>query len=178
MIDLDVDGAIVGDTLRVAGGGTVTVSAKAEGIFPIGSLELIQNGRVVASTEDRSGGRRLGLRTELRVDSDSWLAARCGGPGYWDAPSYPGPWERGLFAHTSPVYVACSDGEWERFDPPHARMMQGLIEAGLDRVRARGRVYPEDRITHHHREPDHLAFLERPFLEARGAVARRIGKVP
>jgi hypothetical protein len=176
IIDLDVDGSIAGDTLRVAGGGTVTVSARAEGIFPIGSLELVQNGRVVASTEDRSGGHRLELRTELRVDSDSWLAARCGGPEYWDAPSYPGPWERGLFAHTSPIYIACSDGEWARFDASHARMMQGLIEAGLERVRTRRRAYPEDRITHHHGEPDHLAFLERPFLEARDAVAQRIGQ--
>lgn len=173
MLDLEVDGAAVGDTVRVPGGGTVTVSARAEGIFPIGSLQLVQDGRVVASSEDRSGGRRIELRTQLRIESDSWLAARCGGPEYWDAPSYVGQWERGIFAHTSPVYVTCSDGEWSRFDPKQGRMMQALIDAGLERVRTRRRAYPEDRITHHHGEPDHGAFLERPFLEARDALARR-----
>jgi len=40
-----------------------------------------------------------------------------------------------------------------------------VVRAGLDRIR-RGRRYPEDRITHHHTEDDHGAFLERPFLEA------------
>jgi hypothetical protein len=173
IIDLAVDGAMVGDTVGIPGGGTVAVSATAESIFPVGSLQLVQDGRVVASTEDRSGGRRLELRTELRVETDGWLAARCGGPEYWDSPSYSGQWERGIFAHTSPVYVACTDGEWSRFDADHARMMRGLVDAGLERVRTRRRAYPEERITHHHGEPDHLAFLERPFLEAREALNRR-----
>ncbi|HEV8526199.1 MAG TPA: hypothetical protein VGS60_01445 [Actinomycetes bacterium] len=51
-----------------------------------------------------------------------------------------------------------------------------LITAGLERVR-RSRSYPEGRITHHHGDADHAAFLERPFLEALAALEQRIDRV-
>jgi hypothetical protein len=51
--------------------------------------------------------------------------------------------------------------------------MRVLIGSGLARIR-RGRRYPEERITHHHTEADHGAFLERPFLEALDRVQARI----
>jgi hypothetical protein len=72
------------------------------------------------------------------------------------------------------VYVAGEDGEWSRLDAEHARAMLTLIEAGIARLRS-GRAYPEDRITHHHGEVDHQAFLEGPFVEARDAVRARLG---
>jgi hypothetical protein len=169
----EVDGHEMGDTVRISGPGTVSVSAVAESIFPIGSLQVVANGEVVASTEDAAGARRLELTAEVPVDGDGWLAARCGGPGYWDPPSHREPWGRPVFAHTSPVYVACGDGEWSRFDAGHARAMLALIEGGLARTRS-GRRYPEDRITHHHSEADHQAFLERPFIEAMERVRARL----
>ncbi len=173
MLRFDVDGHEAGDTLRVSGPGTAAVSAVAESIFPVGVLEFVLNGEVVASTEGSSGSRRLELHADVRIQEDSWLAARCGGPHYWDGPSHRGPWERRIFAHTSPVYVTCGDGAWSRFDPGHARAMHMVIEAGLARLRS-GHAYPEDRITHHHDEPNHLAFLERPFLEALDRVRQRL----
>jgi hypothetical protein len=51
--------------------------------------------------------------------------------------------------------------------------MVTLIEAGIARLRI-GRHYPEDRITHHHGEDDHQAFLERPFVEALERVRARL----
>jgi hypothetical protein len=71
------------------------------------------------------------------------------------------------------VYVACGEGEWSLSDPEQDRRMLTLIEGGLDRIR-HGRRYPEDRITHHHLEDDHGAFLERPFLEALERVRARM----
>jgi len=174
MIELRVEGREIGDCVRMSGPGTVAVSARAEGIFPIWTLELICNGRVIASTEDPNGGRRLDLQADVRVDGNSWLAARCGGPHYFDAPSHHGPWERGVFAHTSPVYVACGDGEWSQFDADQARSMLALIEGGRQRVRHHAVSYPEGRISHHHGEPDHRAFLERPFAEALERVLERL----
>ena len=54
--------------------------------------------------------------------------------------------------------------------PPIHGLTTGAM---LDRIR-HGRRYPEDRITHHHAEDDHDAFLERPFLEALEAVRARM----
>jgi len=174
IVRFSVDGHEVGDTVRLSGAGTVSVEASAESVLPIASLQVVLNGEVVASEQRPSAVRRLELRTELKVEGDSWLAARCGGPNYFDGPSHRGPWERRIFAHTSPVYVTCGDGEWSHSDPEQDRRMLTLIEGGLGRVRAR-RAYPEDRITHHHLEPDHGAFLERPFLEALERVRSRMG---
>lgn len=172
ILRLRVDGSGIGDTVRLSGPGTVSVEASAESVLPMASLQLVLNGEVVAEAAEPEAVRRLDLKAEVEVTGDSWLAARCGGPAYWDGPSHRGPWERRIFAHTSPVYVACSEGEWSRSDPEQDRRMLTLIEGGLDRIR-RGRRYPEDRVTHHHLEDDHDAFLERPFLEALERVRAR-----
>ncbi len=174
IIELLVDGHEIGDTVRLSGPGTVEVSARAESIFPIWTLQLVLDGRVVASTEEPAGARRLELGAHVPIEAHGWLAARCGGPSYFDAPSHRGPWERGVMAHTSPVYVACGDGEWSKFEVDHARTMEALIEGGLAHMRQSAPRYPEGRISHHHGEPDHMAFLERPFREALERVRERL----
>lgn len=78
------------------------------------------------------------------------------------------------FAHSSPVYVSIGDGEWSRVDSEWTTAMLTQIQGGIDRLRS-GRHYPEDRITHHHAQPDHQAFLERPFVEALERVCARFG---
>jgi hypothetical protein len=175
IIDLEVEGRGPGATVHLSSPGRVHVRSWAESIFPIWTLQLVHDGRVVAAAEDPHGTRRLELDVEVEIPADGWLAARCGGPHYWDAPSHYGPWERGVFAHTSPVYVATGAGPWSRFDPGHAAAMEAMIEGGLERIRRRSRRYPEDRITHHHGEEDHQAFLERPFLEALERIRERLG---
>jgi hypothetical protein len=173
MIGLRVDGHEIGDTVKLFGPGTVTVEATTESVLPIESLQLLLNGEVIAAVGGRSGERQMQLREEVHIDGDAWLAARCGGPNYWDGTSHRDVWQRGIFAHTSPVYVACGGDEWSKRDPIQDQRMLTLIEAGLEHIR-NGRRYPEDRITHHHAEPDHAAFLERPFLEALEKVGDRI----
>jgi hypothetical protein len=133
------------------------------------------NGEVVDQVAQVSPARHLTLSSRVRVDGDSWIAARCGGPNYFDGPSHRGPWERRIFAHTSPVYVACGDADWRRRDPNEDERMWRLIEACLERIR-NGRGYSEERITHHHGESDHQAFLERPFLEALDRVRVRMNE--
>lgn len=172
IIRLTVDGHAIGDTVHLSGSGTVEVRADTESVLPIGTLQLVVNGDVVDEVAEPSMSRRLRLATHVRIESDSWIAARCGGPRYFDGPSHRGPWERRIFAHTSPVYVACGHGEWRRSVPDEDARMLALIQAGLERVRA-ARRYPEARITHHHGESDHQAFIERPFLEALARVRER-----
>jgi hypothetical protein len=176
LITLEVDGHGIGDTVSISGPGTVGVSARVQSIFPVSTLEIVQNGRVVASTAEREPARHLQLSTDLAVDDDSWLAARCGGPEHFDGLAHRDVWERRVFAHTSPVYVTTED-QWQMFDEEHAAYMQAVIEGTLAYVRERSTQYPADLVLHHHGETDHIGYLERPFLEALELVrGRREGR--
>ena len=173
MIDVSVDGHAIGDTVQMSGPGTVEVEAWAEGIFPIHTLEIVKNGRVVASAGSAGGTRRLELKEKVRVDGHSWLAARCGGPGYYDSNRHRDEWRRGIFAHTSPVYLACG-GKWSMYDPRVAQYMLTLIDGSLTYIQDAAHHYPPGTVTHHHGEEDHMAYLQRPLLEAQRAVQARI----
>ena len=168
-----VDGHEVGDTVQLPGAGTVEVEAWAESVLPMHRLEIVKNGRVVAATGSGSASRRLELRERIAVDGDSWLAARCGGPSYYDSVLHHDAWSRGIFAHTSPVYVACG-GAWRMFDPQVARYMLTMIEGGLVYIDETSARRQPGSVTHHHGEADHMAYLRRPFLEAQDAVRRRL----
>ena len=191
IVNLTVDGKRVGDTLNISGPGTVEVEAWAESIFPLHRLEIVSAGRVVASTESSKGTRRLELRERIAVDRHTWLAARCGGPGYFSEGNISSlsaaryghlnsahfdAWRRGIFAHTSPVYVACG-GDWWMFDPATAQYMLTLIEGDLEYIRHSSTQADHGSVTHHHGEEDHLAYLERPFHEARAAIHERMHKL-
>jgi hypothetical protein len=174
ILTFSVDGAQIGDTLALpAGGGTVEVEAVAESIFPVHTLEVVQGGRVVAAVEEPQGGRRLALRAKVHVDANTWLAARCGGPRYYEMARFLDCWGRGMFAHTSPIYVAVG-GPWDLFDPATAQYMLTLIEGSLAYIHHTAAHDPPGSATHHHGEEDHLAFLERPFQEATAAIHRRM----
>lgn len=174
LISLTVDGHMIGDTLRLPkSGGTVEVEAWAESTLPIHTLQIVQQGRVVAATEEAKGTRRLRLKTTLKIDGHTWLAARAGGPGYAAAVPHQDVWSRGIFAHTSPIYVACG-GDWWLFDREVAQYMLTLVDGALTYIRESGPQYPAGTVTHHHGEEDHLAYLERPFVEAREAIHRRM----
>jgi hypothetical protein len=168
MVQLTVDGHDIGDTIALNAAGTVQVEAWAESIFPLTSLEVVVNGRVVAAAESRNGARqRLTVSEPVRVDGHSWLAARC----YGVAPHLDW-WRRSIFAHTSPVYVSVG-GEWAPRDDAATRYLYTLVEGGLEYVRQRAPAYADDSVTHHHGQPDHRAFIEAPFREALAALRDR-----
>ena len=174
MIRLTADGQPIGSTINLPGnGGTVEVEASADSIFPIHTLQIVQAGEVVASTEENEGVHQLSLKANLNVDKHSWLAARCGGPNYAQAVPHHDGWRRGIIAHTSPIYIAVGS-EWWMFDPETANYMLTLIEGGLSYIRQTARHYEPGTVTHHHGEHDHLEFLSRPFQEARKAIHRRM----
>ncbi|MGH2344961.1 MAG: CehA/McbA family metallohydrolase, partial [Chloroflexota bacterium] len=174
MISLTVEGHMVGDTVRLPGnGGTVEVEASAESIFPIHRLEIVQQGRVVAAVEEHAGTRGLRLKTALKVDGHTWLAARVGGPGYTQTLRHHDVWSRGVMAHTSPIYIACGE-DWRLFDERTAQYMLTLIDGSLSYIRELSPRYRPGTVTHHHGEHDHQAYLERPFLEAQMEIHRRM----
>lgn len=123
VIDLTVDGNAIGETIVMSeSGGMVEVHAVAESFWPLGKLEVICNGHVAASTEDPRGARRLEVRERVVVSRTGWIAARCSGYA-----KHPGGY---VAAHTSPLYVTCSDTR--AFDGPAAEHMLALVEGGIE----------------------------------------------
>ena len=174
ILRLKVDGCDIGDTLRLPGnGGTVEVEARAESVVPIHTLQIVQEGRVVASADDAGGTRALKVEAKVEVKGHSWIAARCAGPGYTGVAHHDG-WGRSIMAHTSPVYLACGDGEWWMFDESTAQYMLTLVDGCLQYIRGQSRQHRPGTATHHHGGGDHMAYLESPFLEAREAIHRRL----
>src|SRR6185436_16951150 len=104
----------------------------------------------------------------LRVDGDTWLAARCGSDL-----RHNDFYARPIRAHTSPIYV--SSGEtWNYVDRSELEYLLTLVDGGLSFVRQTALHHPHGTVTHHHGEADHLAYLEGPFHEARDAIHRRL----
>jgi hypothetical protein len=171
LLTFSVEGAEIGDTIHVpAGGGTVEVLASVQSIFPVHCLQVVERGQVVTETRSAEGARRLTLRERVRVEGDTWMAARVAGPEYTAVPHRDG-WARGVMAHTSPIYIA--DGEeWRLTDPATLRYMQTLVEGSLGYIRELSHQHAPGTVTHHHGE-DHQTYLERPFLEALEALEQR-----
>ncbi len=172
IIHFSVDGKAIGDTVAISGPGTVEVEAWAESIFPINVLQIVRDGKVVAQTESASGTRRLELREKITIDKHTWLAARCGGPGYMGSFYHLDEMTRGMFAHTSPIYVAVG-GDWWMFSEETAQYMLTLIEGSISYIRETSAQHTHGGVTHHHGQDDHIAYLEKPFQEAHAAVHER-----
>ena len=102
-------------------GGSIEVEVEARSFVPFHRVEVVLNGRVVASREEQSGTRELTLKEKVQVPGAGWLAARCA--------SKLGPttgWGLGIQAHTSPVYVLVPGQEL--FSAPATTYMLTLIE--------------------------------------------------
>jgi hypothetical protein len=172
ILRLRVEGFDIGDTVSLPrGGGSVEVEAVAESAAPIHTLQLVTGGRVVAEATDPRGTRRLALRERIPVTQSGWIAARAGGPTYYDARRAHDTWQRAIFAHTSPIYVACGEGPWSSEDPATLEYMTTRIAGMLRYIREVAPI--ADTGGHPHGEPDHRAYLERPFHEALAAIAER-----
>jgi hypothetical protein len=175
LIELTVDGAQIGDTVHLpAGGGTVQVRATARSTLPVHTLQIVQNGQVIAQTDEANGARTLNVDVTVRVKASTWLCARTGGPEYKPV-AHHDVWGRGVFAHTSPVYVACGE-QWTMSDSAGLQYMLTLVGGSLEYIRQLSPQRHPERTMHHHGEADHLQFLERPFLEAQAALRARLAQ--
>ncbi|WP_053202508.1 CehA/McbA family metallohydrolase [Jiangella muralis] len=172
LLSLSVDGRGIGDTVGLPEkGGTVSVRATARGIFPMCRLELVHNGRVIASSENDAGVHDLSLDENVRCDRPGWLAVRVGGSGPEHLTLHRDVWRRSIMAHTSPVYVAC--GERTVTDRRALEDILTLIERGRSYVEHRAAAAAAEAAMHHH-GGDHRAFLVKPFDQARAAVQARL----
>jgi hypothetical protein len=123
IMDLFVDGCEIGDEISMSDkGGTVEVSTVAQCHWPLGELEVVYNGKIVAAERAPKGAKTLAIKTAIKVNGSGWIAARCSGykrhPACYTA------------AHTSPVYIKC--GESRAFNGPAAEHMLALVEGGIE----------------------------------------------
>jgi hypothetical protein len=125
LMDLQVEGRGMGEEIRLpSGGGTLEVRATAQSAWPLHLLEVVVNGRVVASASSREGAKKLSVVQRAKLPRSSWIAARCAS----NLARYTN-WHERIGAHTSPVYVVV--GNQEIFSPSDASYMLTLIDGGL-----------------------------------------------
>jgi hypothetical protein len=157
VLDLRVNGRMPGDLLPVRKGDVLRVTAHAYGHaarVPLGRLELVRHGRVIASaTPGRKGqtAEHLSLSLQVPAGRGGWIAARSYGAA-------------GQAAHTTPVYVSVDGGGFH--NPNTVPNYLGLSEMYLREL--------EHELSHRHNEPDHQAWKYREGLEARIAEVRKI----
>ena len=174
ILRFEVDGAGIGDTIAMpAGGGTVEVDASAESAAPFESLQLVVGGRVVAEATDPAGARRLAIRERISVPADSWIALRAGGPGYFDARRTLCSFERGVFAHTSPIYLRSGPDADRTTDDDTLEYLLTRVDAARAYVTSMAPIRRLGGGGHPHGEEDHIAHLTRPFDEARTRLEAR-----
>jgi hypothetical protein len=153
------DGHTPGDEITInSGGATVEVQVEAKSVVPFHYLQVILNGRVVASREDTGGTRELTIKEKVYVAGPGWLAARCSSR----LRNETGQWPLRVCAHTSPVYFRVP--EQELFSPPAASYMLALIEGSL--------TWVENVAT----RPDSERYerMRKIFLDARERLHRRL----
>ena len=122
-VDLAVDGCEPGDVIRLGkGGGSVEVQAAASAAQPvIERLELIHDGRVVASTTAGAGEERISLSERVHVTKGGWLAARV-----TSREQIRSGFATSMGAHSSPVYLEVPGRP--AFDPDDAAAIGTIIE--------------------------------------------------
>lgn len=99
MLSLTADGKEIGSTIRLAGTGTIQISAQVTAQFPLSRFELIQSGRVVASGEFDEKKLSGKIKTPVEFERSGWVSVRASGPSHPDHPT------GGQYAHTSPIYI-------------------------------------------------------------------------
>jgi hypothetical protein len=142
LLELTVNNARIGDTLDLAQAGEVTITASAIGRGDFETLEIIQNGVVVASesSQPANGHFAATLRKPINISEPGWLAARI-------TTANKNEYGRALFGHTSAVYVTIqgrsirrgADVAWLRHEVESARA-NILDKAQFDTAEQRQKV--------------------------------------
>ena len=154
LVTLEVEGAGPGEEVTIHGRARVEVRARAESIYPLGTLEVVHDGRVVAQAE-AGGNRSAAMSAHLNVRSSGWIAARVSSPvRAWHC------WPILLAAHTSPVYLI---GGGTPIPTSDRAYLQTMLEGGIAWVDRLGQS--ESRAS--------LDPLRKSFLDAGQVLAQR-----
>lgn len=96
LLELTVAGAGIGERIAAQPGQRVRVEARAWSRDPLGTFEVVSNGRVLVGVT--TANRQAELVAEVELDGSRWFVARSSPTGNYDALSGPG------IAHTSAIY--------------------------------------------------------------------------
>ena len=138
LLDFTVNGAGMGQEIRVARGARLDVAAAAQlnpDIDKLGRLELIVHGDVVA-TERGTGGDRLELRQTLTAERSMWVAVRALGDRQVEPTGQVNT--LGAVAHSAPIYVIVDDQPFYKTSAvgdlvkEQRQILQDLLTAPVD----------------------------------------------
>ncbi len=126
ILTFTADGQVPGDEIKIGrGGGTVHVEVSAISTSPIHTLDIVFNGRVIASESASGGALSLSLSEDIQIEGSGWLAARCGSENVaWHV------WPVNMNAHTSPVYVVEQGSEL--FQQSAGEHLITVMQGGLE----------------------------------------------
>lgn len=99
MLEFSIGNHQPGDTIKLETIREMAVKAKADSHFPMANVDIIYNGRVIATVPLSDTKQQAELEMPIKLDHSGWLALRVTGPGHLDHPTPT------LNAHTSPIYV-------------------------------------------------------------------------
>ena len=136
MLELSVDGKGIGGEVKLPSAGEVHVRATVASQFPLDRLEVLYNGKVMATAVPVKKELTTELDPTIPIKSSGWIAARAVGPAAADVQ---GEW---LHGHTSPVYVVVGDKPPGSADD--ARYFLAWIDRLWDTIQERDR-FPDRR---------------------------------
>ena len=139
LLELEAGGAAIGDTLEAKKGTRIRVRATSRSRIPIERLEIVQNGRVVATQQNPQKALEVVLDRRLEFDRSGWLAARAYSSELLPYQEFALVGFDGIpvMAHTSPIYVAV-DGRPRR-SSADARVLLGWVREAIEWARNVGR---------------------------------------
>ena len=125
LLSLAVNGREPGDEIKLPlGGHTLTVRAAMHFIVPVEHLELVQNGKVVASVPMSSDHKSAQATVRVPVEKSGWITLRA-----WSGHASPPVLDIYPFATTSPVYLTIAG------IPPRSPDDARFFIAWIDRLR-------------------------------------------
>ncbi len=132
LLSFEVDGHGAGDEIRLpAGRHGLTAAVSLRSIAPLEKLEIVGNGRVVATIPLSGGGTRADAKIPLAVEASGWYTLRA-----WSSSAVEPVLDIYPFATTSPIYVIV-DGK-----PIRSAEDARYFEAWIDRVAAAASAHP------------------------------------
>lgn len=103
LLEFTVNDALPGDTIKAEGKIRLSVKAKAQSIEAYDVLEVIYNGKVVASARPTGKFHEASITQMIEPQTGGWIALRAWGRNM--LPYGATWWQQPVFAHTTPVYI-------------------------------------------------------------------------